>query len=97
MIVKVEEDLLLETAKIHSISWKESHTRFCSEDFVELHSVKHQKTYPAGEIGKGKRLFMLRHDRFVGIVSVKDSLIENLYVLPEEQRRAIPASQEIVT
>ena len=87
MIIKVEEALLFEAAKIHSISWKESHRRFCSEEFIELHSVEHQKIYLEGEIRKGKQLFMLQHGNFVGIVSVKDSLIENLYVLPVEQHK----------
>ncbi len=87
MIISVEEGLLPEAARIHSFSWKESHRQFCSRDFIELHSAEHQEKYLAGEIARGKRLFMLRHGRFVGIVSVKDSLIENLYVLPEEQRK----------
>lgn len=30
---------------------------------------------------------MLRHGHFVGIVSVKNSPIEILYILPEEQRK----------
>lgn len=87
MIIKVDADLLFEAARIHSISWKESHSKFCNKEFVELHSVEHQKAYLEGEIRKGKQLFMLQNGRFVGIVSVKDSLIENLYVLPDEQHK----------
>lgn len=33
---------------IHSISWKESHSKFCNKEFVELHSVEHQKAYLEG-------------------------------------------------
>jgi GNAT superfamily N-acetyltransferase len=86
-IILVEADLLPEAARIHSVSWKESHRQFCSQDFIELHSAEHMEKYLAGEMARGKRLFMLRHGHFVGIESVKDSLIENLYVLPEEQRK----------
>ncbi len=86
-MIRVGADHLHEAARIHSISWKESHSGFCSREFVDLHSVDHQKAYLEGEIRKGKQLFMLQHGRFVGIVSVQGSLIENLYVLPDEQNK----------
>ena len=32
MIIEVNENNILEAATVHSISWKESHRSFCSED-----------------------------------------------------------------
>lgn len=87
MIVPVDETNLYSAAEIHSISWKESHSGFCSEQFVALHTVERQMDYLKAEMLNGNRLFMLIERAPVGIVSVKDSLIGNLYVLPTEQRK----------
>ena len=72
-------------AKIHSISWKESHKSFCSEEFVKAHTQERQKQYIEKEINSGKRFYILDEKGAKGIVSVKDNLIENLYILPTEQ------------
>ena len=85
MIVEVTEDNIFEAAKIHSESWKESHKAFCSKEFVEKHNIERQLEYLRNEINNGKDVYMLIDNIPVGIVSVKDSLIENLYILPEEQ------------
>lgn len=75
-------------ATIHSISWKESHKSFCSEEFVLAHTPQRQKKYIENEITEGKRFYILYDDNSAkGIVSVKNNLIENLYVLPTEQRK----------
>ena len=37
MIVTVDRTNLLQAAKIHSISWKESHRSFCAPDFMEVY------------------------------------------------------------
>lgn len=87
MIVKVCEENLPSAAEIHSRAWQESHASFCSEEFIKLHSVAHQEAYLRQEIRDGKQLYMLIREIPVGIVSVRDSLIENLYVLPEQQNR----------
>lgn len=87
MMVSVNEENLLAAAEVHAASWQESHRAFCSEAFVEQHTAARQKVYLAQEMQRGKRLYMLVKEIPVGIVSVKDDLIENLYVLPAEQRK----------
>lgn len=72
-------------AEIHSISWKESHKTFCSEEFVQAHTKERQKQYIEKEINCGKQFYIIDENGAKGIVSVKDNLIENLYVLPMEQ------------
>ena len=74
-------------AQIHSISWKESHKSFCTEEFVQAHTVERQKQYIKKEMECGKKFYILIEGVPKGIVSVKDNLIENLYVLPKEQRK----------
>ena len=86
-IMNEEWNKLYEAAKIHSESWKESHKAFCSKEFVEKHNIERQLEYLRNEINNGKDVYMLIDNIPVGIVSVKDSLIENLYVLPEEQSK----------
>lgn len=87
MIVEVNQCNIAEAAYIHAKSWKESHRAFCSEAFVEAHTVERQRDYLNREKQLGKQLYMLIKDVPVGIVSVKENLIENLYVLPEHQRK----------
>ncbi len=87
MIINVNEDNILIAAEIHSISWKKSHENICRKDFIEQHTTQHQKMYLLNEIRLGKSVYMLIEDIPVGIVSVHDNLIENLYILPGEQRK----------
>lgn len=87
MFELVTENNIDIAAEIHSISWKDSHKSFCSEEFVQAHSKERQKRYIQDEIKNGKQFYMLVDDEAKGIVSVKDSLIENLYVLPTEQHK----------
>lgn len=81
----VNEENLSIAAEIHALSWKESHKSFCSAEFVALHTVERQANYLRSELASGKQLFLLSDGKPVGLVSVKDDLIENLYVLPGEQ------------
>ena len=75
-------------AEIHSISWQESHKSFCSEEFVQAHSKERQKQYIEDEMKNGKQFYMIIDEDAKGIISIKDDLIENLYVLPNEQHKA---------
>lgn len=86
-IVKITENNICEAGKIHSESWKESHKRFCTDEFIARHTEEAQTEYIRLEIAKGKDFYMLVDCKPVGIVSVQSSLIENLYVLPTEQRK----------
>lgn len=74
-------------AEIHAISWRESHKAFCSEEFVKMHTTERQMQCIEREMGYGKQFYILVDKEPKGIVSIKDNLIENLYVLPSEQRR----------
>lgn len=87
MIIPVDENNITEAARIHSLSWKESHRSFCDPAFIELHSIAHQEEYIRNKMKEGSSFFMLIEDGPVGIVSVTDSLIEDLYILPEMQNR----------
>ena len=83
----VTEQNLGIAAEVHSISWRESHKHFCSDEFIQAHTKERKMKYIEQEMECGKRFYMLVDDEAKGIVSVKDTLIENLYVLPAEQRR----------
>ena len=86
-IIKVDEASIAEAGRVHSESWKESHRSFCSAEFVEKHTPAAQADFLRREMNNGKTIYMLIGNYPVGIVSVYGSLIENLYVLPSEQRK----------
>ena len=86
-IIQVDKETIQEAAVIHAASWRNSHAAFCSEQFIRKHTVENQKTYLLNEMKAGKKIYMLVDKIPVGIVSVKENLIENLYVLPTEQHR----------
>lgn len=85
VIIPVDKTNLLQAATIHSISWKESHRAFCTPDFLELHTPDRQREYLSSKMSNGTKIYMLIDEGPVGIVSVTNSLIEDLYVLPEFQ------------
>lgn len=85
MIIKVDKTNLFQAAVMHSISWKESHRSFCAPDFVEMHTAERQREYIQNKMKDGSKFFLLIDDCPVGIVSVKESLIEDLYILPDKQ------------
>ena len=90
MIEPVNEQNIDIAAAIHSESWKESHRAFCAPGFVELHSQEHQKEYLLEKMKAGTLLYMLFDEasgKNVGIVSVTENLIEDLYILPAEQNK----------
>ena len=85
MIIPVDEKNLCQAAAIHSISWQESHRGFCTPEFVGMHTPQRQREYLRDKMARGTRLYMLVDGEPAGIVSVTDSLIEDLYVLPDRQ------------
>lgn len=87
MIISVDKENLSQAASIHSISWKESHRSFCTPDFVAMHTPERQREYIQSKMDNGSKFYMLVEEKPVGIVSVKENLIEDLYVLPDEQNR----------
>lgn len=92
MIGLITEENIIWAARIHSASWKESHKEICSEPFLERHTVDSQIQYIQKEISRGKKFYMLTDGEPVGIISVDVNLIENLYVLPEQQRKGYGTS-----
>ena len=86
-IVRITESNVDIAGKIHAESWQDSHKSFCSEEFVARHTAQAQASYIRAQIAAGKDFYMLIDQEPVGIVSVQDNLIENLYVLPNEQRK----------
>ena len=87
MIVQVDENNIDDAARIHSISWQDSHRSFCEKDFIEMHSPEHQRKYLLDKLKDAYEIFMLLDGEPVGIVSIKDNLIEDLYVLPQMQNK----------
>lgn len=87
MILSVTPENLMQAAQVHAESWRESHRRFCTPDFVAAHTPQRQADYLARALEQGKQLWMLVLEEPVGLVSVWGSLIENLYVLPARQRQ----------
>ena len=87
MIQSVTEETLMTAAAIHTEAWQASHRSFCSEAFVKAHTPLRQKTLFQEELRGGMALYMLTKDSPVGVVSVKEDLIENLYILPAEQNK----------
>ena len=86
MIVPVDERNIAAAGAVHAASWRESH-RFCTPEFVAAHTAETQTEYLRREMDAGKALFLLLDPEPVGVVSVQEDLIENLYVLPEKQGR----------
>ena len=87
IIAHVTEENIADAARIHSISWQESHRAFCNEAFILKHDVEHQKEYIREKMKNGSKFYLLYNKEPVAVVSVKDELIEDLYVLPEQQNK----------
>ena len=87
MIVTVNQSNIHDAAYIHSVSWQESHRSFCKADFIAIHTPEHQEMYLRRKIEEGSRVFMLIEQIPVGIVSLKNNMIEDLYVLPAYQNQ----------
>ena len=90
MIEIVDEKNIALAAQIHSISWRESHKDFCESAFIDSHTAERQQKYIADKIKNGSIFFLLYDDeskKAVAVVSIQESLIEDLYVLPEAQNK----------
>lgn len=87
MFVPVDRSNLWQAAGIHSVSWQASHRAFCAPDFIALHTPERQEAYVRRKMSEGSCFYLLVEKKPVGIVSVRGSLIEDLYVLPAEQRK----------
>lgn len=81
-IISVTASDLSDAAEVHAASWRESHRDICSPEFVAAHTAQRQAAYLQGEMDRGKRLFLLRDQVPIGVVSVDQDVIENLYIHP---------------
>ena len=86
-IVAVQASNLHDAARIHSRSWQDAHRAFCNPEFVALHTPERQEKYLRQKTADGSALYILLGPEPIGIVSVKNSCIEDLYVLPEQQNK----------
>lgn len=87
MIIPVDQTNLMEAAAVHAAAWRDSHRAFCTPEFVEQHTTERQAAYLQRKLDAKSRIFLLVEDEPKGVVSVTGSLIEDLYVLPEQQGR----------
>ena len=87
MIVPVTEENIAQAGYVHSESWKASHRDFCTPAFVEAHTPQAQTDYLRREMEAGKRLYLLEQDVPVGIVSLRENVIADLYVHPDFQHQ----------
>ena len=87
MIEPVDDANLMAAAEVHGASWRKSHTEICSAEFVAAHTTQRQANYLQTELNRGKRLFLLTDGIPMGVVSVFEDCIENLYVHPDHWGR----------
>ncbi len=87
MIIPVDQTNLSEAAAVHAAAWRDSHRAFCTPAFIEQHTTERQAAYLQRKLDAKSRIFLLVEDEPKGVVSVTGSLIEDLYVLPEQQGR----------
>ena len=85
MIVPVTASNLMQAATVHAASWQVSHASFCSPDFVARHTPERQAAYLQRKMDGGSHVFLLLEPEPVGVIAVTESLIEDLYVLPQKQ------------
>ena len=84
-IAPVDESNLDAAAEVHAVCWRTSHREICKPEFVASHTTARQREYLRKKLQGGSRLFLLKDDVPVGLVTVTGNLIEDLYVLPDRQ------------
>ena len=86
MIKEVTEENLTDAGTVHAVSWQESHRAFCSQEFLEKNTPEEHALKLGEAMRRGEKTWLLTEEgKPVGVVSVEDSLIENLYILPDRQ------------
>ena len=88
MIELVNSANIRQAAEVHAISWRESHRDICSEEFIAVHTTERQIEYLKSQMKKGAAIYLLSDaGKPVGIVSIRDDVVGDLYVLPDQQGR----------
>ena len=85
MIIEVTENNVRDAAEIYAPSWRDAHKDCCKKECIEKHTVEYVTTFLLNQIKQDKDMYMLIDEIPVGIVSIKDNMIENLYVHPNSQ------------
>ncbi len=90
MIIEVSEINIADAAKVYLKSWKDSHKKICSSEFIEKHNFNYMISYLSEKKKLGFYIFIDYIDeKPVGIVAInpKDEEICLLYVSPDEQNK----------
>ena len=90
-IIPVTEENAPLAGAVHAVSWQASHRHFCPEEFVLRFDARRQTEYLLEGMRRGKQVWLLIDPEPAGLISLTEtgegSLIEDLYVLPECERR----------
>ena len=90
-IIPVTEENAPLAGAVHAASWQASHRHFCPEEFVLRFDARRQTEYLLEGMRRGKQVWLLLDPEPAGLISLTEtgegSLIEDLYVLPECERR----------
>ena len=90
-IIPVTEENAPLAGAVHAASWQASHRHFCTEEFVLRFDARRQTEYLLEGMRRGKQVWLLIDPEPAGLISLTEtgegSLIEDLYVLPECERR----------
>lgn len=79
-IVPVNADNFSQAAEVYTLSWRESHRHICSPEFLARRDCP---GYLRKGMAAGKQIFLLLNPAPVGIVSILDNEIGDLYVHPD--------------
>lgn len=90
-IIPVTEENAPLAGAVHAASWQASHRHFCTEEFVLRFDARRQTEYLLEGMRRGKQVWLLIDPDPAGLISLTEtgegSLIEDLYVLPQSERR----------
>ena len=84
-IAQVDETNLDAAAEVHTIGWRVSHEEICTPEFVATHTTATQRDYLRQKLKGGSRIFLLTDGIPLGLVSVTENRIGDLYVVPDRQ------------
>lgn len=87
MIIEVTENNVRDAAEIYTPSWRDAHKDCCDKDFIEKYTVEYVTAFLLNELKQKKDMYMFVDKIPVGIVSIKDNMIENLYIHPNSQHK----------
>ncbi len=87
MITKLREEQYLDAANIHALAWIEAKKGIFPEETLAKVTAQTRLSYIQKLIDTGYQLYLLTEEKPIGMVAVKEDLIEALYILPSEQNK----------